>query len=51
MFEILRDSDPTVSGNCVCVLNEVLGLADRSSPLLNKPLVIFLLSRFSICLI
>jgi hypothetical protein len=48
MFEMLRDKDATVAGNCVGVLNEVLASADRTTglELLNKNVVIYLLTRF-----
>ncbi|KAK2951912.1 Adaptor protein complex 4 (AP-4), beta subunit [Blattamonas nauphoetae] len=50
LFEMARDSDPTVSGNCISALNELLGFTTSapttlSSQHITKSLIIYLLGR------
>ncbi|KAA6374691.1 MAG: putative ap-1 complex subunit, partial [Streblomastix strix] len=63
LFEMIRDLDPVVSGNCISVINEILeslapivrSLSSQSqtqsnsifSSIITKPLIVYLLKRFS----
>lgn len=45
LYEMLRDNDPTVAGNCVCTLNEILG--SDGGIKINRAIIMFLLNRLS----